>query len=127
MIQDRAHRYSWEIHKGPIPEGLFVLHSCDVPACVNPSHLFLGNNQENVDDMMNKGRHVSGGTYIAEGDGNYERGENHHGAKLDASMVRLIRKAREDGASFGEIAKQFNLAVGHVFRIVNRKAWEHVE
>jgi len=87
MIQDRAHRYSWEIHKGSIPEGLFVLHSCDVPACVNPSHLFLGNNQENVDDMMNKGRHVSGGTYIQKYEGKYERGESHHGAKLDADGV----------------------------------------
>ena len=127
MIQDRAHRYSWEIHKGPIPDGLFVLHRCDVPACVNPSHLFLGNNQENVDDMMNKGRHVSGGTYIQKYEGNYERGESHHGAKLDADGVRSIRAARDSGESFGSIAKRFNLAIGHVFRIVTRKAWGHVE
>ena len=116
-----AHRVSWILHKGPIPDGLWVLHRCDVPACVNPEHLFLGGASENALDAVRKGRHSNGrkaflATFYGPiypkwlrdkrnskkkmtGIGN-QRGVNNHNAKLDWEKVTDIRTHRMTMASF---------------------------
>lgn len=125
LIQDRAHRYSYALHIGPIPGGLWVLHYCDVTACVRPSHLFTGSSQQNVDDMMAKGRHVKGGTYRP---GNYERGLTHHNARLTDEEVRVIRRKYESGTtSYGKLAAEYGLAISYVFRVVKRTARRDIE
>lgn len=65
-----SHRAAWAAFRGPIPDGLHVLHSCDVPSCINPDHLFLGTHADNMRDRMVKGRYrrrqsIRGGTFIA--------------------------------------------------------------
>jgi hypothetical protein len=59
--QQLAHRVAWQIANGPIPAGMCVCHRCDIPACVNIDHLFLGTKRDNTHDMMVKGRHVTNG------------------------------------------------------------------
>ncbi len=107
-----AHRMSWEIHFGPIPEGLFVCHKCDTPACVNPSHLFLGTNAENTKDRERKGR---GGTY------------NHSAwSPLSAEQVVNIRRRHAQGETQSALAREYGVCLNTVHQIVHRYTWRHV-
>ena len=111
----RAHRLSYEIFTGPIPEGLCVCHRCDVRSCVNPSHLFLGTIQENNADMMQKDRH----RYIA------HSGAENGRAKLSDNQVRGIRiLARQFSQT--HVAKMFGVDRSTVGYIVRGKTWRCV-
>lgn len=107
-----SHRFIWsEIH-GEIPKGLNICHKCDNPRCVNPRHLFIGTQYDNIQDQIRKGRMV--------------RGEQHGRAKLRAAQVLEIRALSNSGVTFAEIGRRFSIAWQHAQNIVNRRIWRHV-
>jgi len=107
-------RAIWLLKKGPIPDGLFICHKCDNPACINPDHLFLGTNEENIQDMIDKGRNA--------------KGEKHGNSKLKVESVRTIRSmAKSHIATHEQIAKQFSISVSLVNAIIYKQRWKHVE
>lgn len=116
----RAHRISWELTNGPIPDGLHCLHHCDVPSCVNPDHLYIGTHQDNMDDMTRRGRRV----YPIIPDNS---GENHGLSKLTKEKVLLIRRYC-DLKKWPQrtISKLFGICNQHVSDIHTRKRWCHI-
>lgn len=113
-----AHRVSWELHNGPIPEGLHVLHRCDNPSCVRPDHLSVGTHKENMRDMVNKGRssHSTG-----------TNGENHYRSKITAKDVKEIREKYSNSKTpLKIIAQEFGLSKIHINKILLRKIWKHI-
>lgn len=107
-----AHRFSWEVHFGNIPDGLFVCHECDNPKCVNPNHLFLGDHQTNMDDMVAKNRQA--------------RGESVGSHKLTTNQVKEIKQLRNKLTQV-EIGKLFNVGHSIVSAIHNNKTWKHIK
>lgn len=103
-----AHRISWSIHHGDIPDGLCVLHRCDVRNCVNPEHLFLGNHKKNMEDMCRKGRHALGNR------------------KLTDSNVIEIKKLIELGNQNLTIARKFNMDPSTISNIRYGKHWSNL-
>lgn len=116
LIQDRkvlsAHRASWMIHRGAIPKGLCVCHRCDTPLCVNPAHLFLGTQRDNIQDASRKQR--------------TPLGERQGQSKLKAADVLAIRELERAGVLQGDIAARFAVAQSTVSDIVRRKKWPHI-
>lgn len=109
-----AHRVSWELHNGPIPDGLQVLHRCDNPPCVNPAHLFLGTNDDNVADMLSKGRNLVG--------------QRCAHAVLTAEDVRRARVLFRSGTPLGDISRQLGgVNRGTIRSAINRSTWKWVE
>lgn len=99
-VEHRAHRWAWERENGPIPDGLFVCHKCDVRACVNPAHLFLGTHDDNMADRCAKGRTLSG--------------PDNNKWKLPDDSIREIVEALVRGEAQTAIAKRYDIAQGTV-------------
>ena len=108
-----AHRLSWEIANGPIPDKAHILHHCDIPNCVNPTHLFLGDQAANVGDATTKGR--------------MSKGENHHAAKLDNEKVHQVRKLLRLGVPATKVAKRFCVSRGAIMDIKHNRTWKHIK
>ena len=105
----RAHRVAYELFTGAIPNGMHVLHHCDNPLCVKPSHLFLGTYQDNLNDKLSKGRTA--------------RGERHGMAKLREIDVRNIRILGQSKVPQRKIARRFHVDQATVHRILRGKNW----
>jgi predicted DNA-binding protein (UPF0251 family) len=108
-----AHRVAYEIHRGSAA-GMFVLHKCDNPRCINPAHLFLGTQRDNMVDMTSKGRGVTPVQTV---------GESHKWAKLkDSEAVEVLELVRDGKLAQTEIGKMFGVSQATVSRIKMRSA-----
>jgi hypothetical protein len=110
-----AHRVSYEMAHGPIPEGLCVCHTCDNKPCVNPAHLWVGTVADNNADRDRKGRASGGGL----------KGQDHSQAKLTADDVENIR-ANEMNLTQRELGEIFGVSQTLISHIIRRKIWSHV-
>lgn len=106
----RAHRVSYEIFIGPIPDGMVVMHTCDTPSCVNPHHLTVGSDLENIHDKVKKGRQGGGGA-----------------PKLTPDDVREIRRiAASREMSQPELARRYGVTLNSIENVVARITWRNV-
>ena len=125
--QTYSHRVSWILHNGEIPDGLNVLHKCDVRCCINPDHLFLGTQLENIKDMIAKGRGNHG---WKAGKPSYNKGkksvtakEKHWKAKVTEKDVSEIRSRYLAGEAQKKIGFDYGIKQAQVSRIVRNLNW----
>jgi hypothetical protein len=113
-----AHRLSYELYVGHVPEGMHVCHSCDNPRCVRPSHLFVGTRQDNIDDMVRKGRQNTGGWRTG--------GERNAMAKLDwAAVVEIRGKYEPRTYSLSRLAREYGVTVATIHDVVRGRSWRN--
>lgn len=125
MLRNNGHsalasRLSWVLeHNQPVPHGLHILHTCDNRGCVNPSHLYVGTNADNVRDKVQRGRTPK--------EQPKKKGEGHPLAKLTEAQVRDIRHRHSGRRGDGrDLAREFGVARSTITLIVQRKLWSHV-
>jgi len=109
-----THRASWEAFVGEIKEGMQINHKCHNRACINPDHLYLGTQKENVRDMLLAGR------------GNVPKGSDCINSKLTEDKVKLIKKMLNEGKRSCDIAIQFNISRSTIWNIKYGKTWKHI-
>ena len=123
-----AHRISFFLDRGYMPEGLEVCHKCDNCRCVRPDHLFSGTRKDNAEDMARKGRGASGVKHKS-----YlypelvERGVQRYNAKMTDEKVRELRRLCDAGMSYLQAAARFGIGGPTAFKIHNRFTWKHVD
>lgn len=115
-----ASRVAWMLTHGPIPDGLNVLHRCDTPSCVNPDHLFIGTQRDNLQDMDSKGRRGI----------HHPAGEKNPKAKLTSQDVQEIRQTyRRYSREFGStaLARKYGVAHSTIWLVLNGRTWNETE
>jgi hypothetical protein len=109
-----THRVAYELVHGPISDDMRVCHRCDNPPCINPDHLFLGTQADNVSDMFKKGR------------GHDRRGEGHAQVKLTNAQVIEIRRCHAAGESMKSLATRYNYNMGSMWSLLKGRTWSHL-
>ena len=117
----RAHRVAWELEVGELTPDVVLRHTCDTPACVRVSHLRVGSQADNLDDMRSKGRDFR---FTVE---NVERGTDRYNAKLDPDKVRRLRAARANGESVAALAREMGVTQAAAQMAASGKTWAHVD
>lgn len=115
---ERAHRVSWTIHNGPIPEGRHICHRCDQPGCVRPDHLYAGTAMDNVRDMVERKRH-----FCMTHPG-VHRGEGNPRARLTWPIVRIIREDLKTSIPRKELARRYGVCLGTIEAIKSGRLWK---
>lgn len=126
---ERAHRLSWILSEGPIPENICVLHHCDNRACVRPDHLFLGTRGDNARDMASKGRQSVQMHPERRPICPLElkpRGEGHGMSRLTDDQVLDIRARRAAGEMLSDLAAEYGVAKTTICAITTGTTWRHV-
>ena len=107
-----THRFSWEIHNSKkIPEGFFALHKCDNPSCINPDHITIGTQKDNMQHRADRNRQ------------NMPNGESHHLSKITS---RKILKIYNSELPAKELSKKYNIEISYIYRIKRREVWKHL-
>lgn len=114
-----AHRVSYELHNGPIPEGMHVLHKCDNPSCVRPDHLFIGTHTDNMRDMWAKGR--------GRCDGAGRKGSANGNHKLTEEQVGAIRQRLSAGQSQRSLGQEYGVSKTLIGLISKGRAWKNIQ
>lgn len=114
----RAHRASWLLAHGSIPRGVHVLHRCDNPPCVRPSHLFLGNDGDNARDCASKGRN-----FFQKHPERHIRGDTHPDAKLSHAKVGEIIRRHAAGETQSALGKSFGVSQAAIWYALNGRTW----
>lgn len=127
-LEWKAYRASYRLFKGDIPPMTCVCHSCDVPSCVNPGHLFLGTHSENIMDKVKKWRTASGDSHGSKTHPEViKRGSFHHKAVIDEETALKIFNLHDGKMGTGtRLANQFGVSKQLVSRIHKRKGWKHI-
>ena len=110
-----AHRIAYKLYRGEIPKGLHVLHNCDTPSCVNPSHLRVGTHADNMEDRANRKR------------GADTSGENHSMSKLSDLDVLVIRVRYAEGETQQSLANEFGVSNSLVSNVCTNKTRKHIK
>ena len=111
-----AHRFSWEFANGSIPNKKIICHKCDTPRCVNPEHLFIGTQADNIKDAIKKGRTKYKASF----------GSKNGNSRLTELAVKDIKKQYAGGKTLREVANAIGVSKSTVWNVVSNKNWRHV-